>query len=272
MAKAVTIDQPRTELVNWEDELAKEARAAAGLESGSAGSNFFSLRGGILSLNDIAMPDNQIVVSVLDSLHENVYYDKAFDADVLSPPKCFAFARDERDLKPDDVVFALKQEENPTCKDCPKNEWGSANIGRGKACSNRRRIAMLAIGEADRQGHLTQVYDAQHVRTSPIALMKIPVMSVKPFASFVQQVSNVYKRPPWAVIALLKVVPDAKSQFRVLVTALDPAPLELLPILKARREEAIPLLAEPYDLDREGREEKPATPRPGALKGRKARY
>jgi hypothetical protein len=255
---------PKTALVNWQSVMEKEAAIAGAMEASTTNSTFFSLRGGILSLNEAPIPDNRMAVVILDSILENVYYDKPFNPDVVTAPKCFAYGRNEMTMAPHEVITELGQEENETCTGCPQNEWGTANIGRGKACSNRRRLSVIAAGKLD--GRSFEPYDDEHFATSPMALLKLPVTSVKPYAAFVANLVNVLKRPPFGVFTLVSVVPDPKTQFKVTCEMIDKVPDRLLPILIKRRADTLTTLEQPYAMDIEE-----AAP-PPPVRTRRAKY
>jgi len=253
MARRATTKDPEpqtTALTTWDEELAREAEAAAAMEANAGGGQFFSIRGGILSLNDVPMPDNQMAVVVLDSIIENVFYEGDYDPNNVTPPTCFAFGRDEPKLAPHKAVVEKGQAQHETCRGCPMNEWGSADKGRGKACSNRRRLALLSAGELLPSGQLKGgLYDLDHFETSPPALMKLPVTSVKGYANYVKQLAGALKKPPFAVATLIRVVPDQKSQFKVTFSPLEKLPDALVQAAMTRRKEVAPLLEQPYNLD-----------------------
>jgi hypothetical protein len=240
-------EKPKTTaLVNWADVMEREAEIATAQEASTSSSSFFSLKSGVLTFNDMPLPDNQIAVIILDSILENVYYDSDYNADAISAPKCFAFGRDEAAMKPHDTVFEHGQEEHPTCTGCPRNEWGSAERGRGKACGNRRRLSLLAAG---RMNGGFYPYEANDLLTGAVGLLKLPVTSVKAFSGYIKQIGTVMKRPPFGVISLVKVVPDARTQFRVEVSMLEKTPDAMLPIVMQRREDTRAALEQPYNLD-----------------------
>jgi hypothetical protein len=261
-----------TAVVSWQDELAKEADIAAGMEAGAGGGGWFSTRGGILSLGDVAIPDNQIAVVILDSVIENIYYDQDFNPDVLTPPRCFALGRDEATLAPHENVVELGQEEHETCTGCPRNEWGSARRGKGKACANRRRLSLLAAG--DLAGKVFEPYEMDHYETSPVALLKLPVTSVKLFANYVKQISAVYRRPPFGVFSLVRLVPDPKTMFRVDISMIDKVPDALLPVIMRRRRETQAMLEQPQVLEYEEPAPPPARVARGGAKvaAKRAKY
>lgn len=242
-------DQTQTTAVaNWDEELANMAKLAAGMEANTGGGQFFSLRGGILSFNDQAMPNNEMAVVILDSIMENTFYEGKFDPNEMTPPTCFAFGRDDATMAPHETVKALGQDQHEQCQGCPMNAFGTAETGKGKACSNKRRLAMIPAGEFNRSGDFTAFEDVDQFSKSPIAMMKLPTMSVRGYAAYVKALAGTLNRPPFAVFTKVKVVPDAKSQFRVIFEALEPAPNTLLPTLFKRNKEAVASIESPYDL------------------------
>lgn len=226
-----------TELANWDLELARQAAAAADMEASTAGGTFFSLRGGQLTFNDAPLPNNQMAVVVLDGILENVLYEGKFDPDEISGPVCFAFGRDEKTMAPHKDVL---KPQATTCAVCPHNEWGTADTGRGKACRNTRRLALIPAGSfAQGTGKFEPITEVEHYDTAQIAYLKLPVTSVKAYAAVVKQIASALKRPPHGIFMKFKVVPDAKTQFRVLVEPLCPVPNNLLPSIMKRHEEAV---------------------------------
>jgi hypothetical protein len=87
-------------------------------------------------------------------------------------------------------------------------QWGSdPNGGRGKACKQTVRLALLPVGNAK---------DAEAIAASELATLKVSVTNVKQWGNYVQRLAAMSGRPPWAVVTNIKVVPDAKSQFKIL--------------------------------------------------------
>lgn len=253
-----------TALANWDEELAKHAVIVAEMEQSSAGGQFFSFRGGQLKFNDAPIPNNTMAVIILDHIFENVMYEGKFDPENQAGPICFAFGRDEKTLTPHkDAVN--KQAEN--CGVCPNNAWGSAAEGRGKACGNRRRLAMIPAGHIE-SGQF-EVYDDEFFNIAPIAFMKLPVTSIKGFASFVQQVALQAKRPPFGIFTKVQVVPDDRTQFRVTFEQIGPVPNALATAIMKRREEASGTIDFPYKAEENVAEKsKPRGKKSGKRQGR----
>lgn len=188
----------RNDLVAWEKEMAAEAEAAAHSEQTSGG-QFISTRGGRLTWDGAAVPGNAMRVVVLDYCRENTFYAGKFDPDSPQSPACYAFAREEGDLAPHEQAA---EPQNDTCHGCPQNEWGSADTGRGKACKNTRRLALVAEASAG---------DPE----APVFFLKVPVTSVKAWAGYVQAVADSKRRPPHGVVTEIRLTPDAKTQFQM---------------------------------------------------------
>lgn len=251
-AKATTAPAPESasrEIVNWDEQLARDAEIAAGIEKNVGGGQFFSTQAGILSIGGVAMPDNQMPVIISDHILENVFYADAYDSTSPAAPVCFAFGRDENEMRPHETVFAHKQEQSPQCPGCPMNAWGTAEKGKGKACRNIRRLALIPAGEMDREGRFQPFTDPEDFASSSLAFLKVPVMSVKGYAGFVKSLAASMKRPPHGVFTLIKVVPDARSQFRVTFTPLGPVPNDVMSAVMARHKEAASAIEFPYNLD-----------------------
>lgn len=234
------------EIAKWDEELAKYADSAASMEANVGGGQFFSLRGGTLSWQDSPLPDNQMAVIILDSILENVFYDGVYDPNIPQSPSCFAFGREEKELAPHSIVIEAGANQCDNCGDCPMNEWGTAAVGRGKACRNTRRLAMIPAGTFNQNGKLEMFDDEDHFASTAIGFMKLPVTSVKGYASFVKQVAGALRRPPFGIITKVKVVDDDKSQFKVVFEPLTTVPDELMATIMQRYEEAKSTIDFPY--------------------------
>jgi len=237
--------------------MARQADVAAGMEASTGGGQFFSTRGGILSFNDMPIPGNRMAVVIADAALENVFYEGKFDAATPKPPTCFAFGRDEAAMAPHETVVAAGQAQAATCGECPLNEWASAETGRGKACRNTRRLALVSAGELDDRGAFTP-YEDRHFETSPLAFLKLPVTSVRGYSTYVKQIAGALRRPAYGVFTEVKVVQDAKTQFRILFSPLGSVPASLMSAVSARHSEAEKSIEFPYKLDFE----EPAAPPP----------
>lgn len=190
-----------TALAKWDERLAQLAGIAAKTEeSVGGGGQFISTKSGQLSFDGAEIPGNKMRVVVIDHILENAAFEGRFDPDAPQSPVCFAFGRDADEMVPHDNSVDKK---NDTCSGCPLNEWGSADQGRGKACKNIRRLALIT------EDQLEDIASAQPV------FIKVPVTSGKAWAGYVKQLNSTLGRPPLAVVTEISLVPDPKTQFKM---------------------------------------------------------
>lgn len=164
------------------------------------------------------------------------YYKNRFDPENPENPDCFAMGMtaegaqiELEDLGPPED---LKTKESSKCKDCWANAFETATEGKGKACSQRIRLALLSTANG----------------TDPAKLMAdgarllIPVTSIGGRVPDEQAgwlnwnryvgLLNDLERPTWSVITRFQVIPDPKVQVKVLFQPAepinDPAALDVL--------------------------------------------
>lgn len=197
-----------TAMVLWEKEMAEEAKRAAAVVAGIGGGvQTFSIRGARLKLGDVEIPGNKVLVRVLDQVLVNTFYEGKFDPDNKSSPTCYAFSRGE-ELVP---FAAVEHKQAEKCAACPKNAFGSADNGKGKACQNRMRLYVLKAGEGK------EIYDAEQLKTAEVAVFNIPPTSLNAWSKYVKQIVGLGLTPYMAVTELA-VLPDDKVQVRVVPT------------------------------------------------------
>lgn len=254
------------QVVKWDEELAREAQIAADMEANTGGGQFFSIKAGVLSWQDAPLPGNQMAVIILDSIFETVYYEGEYDPDVPQSPVAFALGRDEKTMRWHET--SREDFAGQLCSESDVCQWGSADRGKGKAARETRRLAMIPAGTYDKHDNLTLFEDEDHFAKTTIGFMKLPVTSVKGYASFVKQVAGTLSRPPFGIITHVSVVPDAKTQFRVLFEPIEKVSDELMGTIIARTKEAKSTIDFPYQIG----EDAPANDRgkKAATKGRGA--
>ena len=237
-------------LTQYDERFAAKGEEYAGGER--VGGDFLSTQGGVLTFDGEALPGNQMIVVILDVVKERTFYAEKYDpsAEHSKPPVCYAFSRltePEDEMAPHPSMQAdltYFQPQNDICLTCPNNEWGSSDTGKGKACSERRRMALLPAGFYAKKPGTKGEYEAsimdeiEHYETADIAYLKIPVMSVKDYARYVIQLNSTHRRPPFGAITRVYIEPDPKSSFRVKFEVLELLPEELFDVIFARHEEA----------------------------------
>ena len=210
----------KTEIVTYESELAKLAEISVKAEKNSAGISFITTSGGTMKYRDNPISGNSLEVVVLASPVERLYYTSRFDPTNSAPPVCFALGSTLTGLKPSHLSETVQAE---LCESCPKNQWGSAtNGGKGKACSEKRRLFLMTSDS---------ISTVDSVGVSEVAALRIPVTSVKGFATYVQTVAATVKRPLAGVVTKVSLVADPKTQFKIQFTFVKA--IEDIEIIKA---------------------------------------
>ena len=214
------------------DELAKYAKDMIGNDQSSV--LRVSIRGGKLKVGDTEMKDNRMSVVILDAAYENAYYGGAYDPDHIAPPKCYALGRDWNSLRPAETA---DEPQHDDCAGCKWNAFGSADKGKGKACKNQRRLAVISADGLSTQTALV----------APVATFKLPPTSTKNFKSYGEAVWNLFKRPLFGVVTEVVVEKDKTDTYAVVkFDTGDPVDPALFAALKQRRDMLGDALLAPY--------------------------
>lgn len=239
-AKTAT-KKPGTAIVPWEAEMAARAQKAAKQEKPVGSYKNISIRGGFLKVDDELVEDNELDIVVIAALHENQFYTEKFNPDNPTVPVCYAYSDPEAE-DPEDGMKPHEEAEEPqhdNCHECPNNQFGSADTGRGKACKNVRRL-MVVTADA--------IEDAETLGEAEMRRLNVPVMSGKNWGKFVRAVADDVGRDYAGVVCKLRVKPDPKSQFVLLFDFVEKIDFdsELWAALEKKREEAFTALQQPY--------------------------
>lgn len=236
--RTAVVRAPRTDVGaagDWRSELSKYAAKTIKMEESTQSSNRISTKGGRLTYHDTPLRDNKMTVIILSALVENVYYDQPFDQDNPRSPVCFAFSDDGDNMAPHEKA---KEPQNETCDGCPRNEWGSADRGRGKACKNVRRLALLSCEDATPKA----------IEDGEIATLEVSVTSVKGYSGYVKQLA-LSGMPSWAwqtVVGLERDDGDTYSHLTFMAADRKPMSEKLYPLILKRVKEAEKMIDAPY--------------------------
>ena len=225
--------EPTKAVASYSDRLAALAKKAVATEAAVGSTSAINLKGGILSVGGIPVPDNKMNVIVVDHVGENAFYgDEPYDPSNPQSPVCFSFWTGETDQAPHE------KSEEPQCESClgcPQNQFGSARQGRGKACKNIRRLGLITED------------GMEYISSATIYTLKVPVMSVKNWAAYTKKLDSTLGLPPLGVITEIHVVPDPVSQFRIEFRLVEKIEDEgVLEALLDRQEQVASDLAMPY--------------------------
>jgi hypothetical protein len=218
----------------WQQKLLALAKQTS--ESERAPGQYFGTKACVLTFNKMQIPNNEMDVVVTAALFENAYYPDAYSPDVIVPPTCYAFSTNGVAMVPHDGA-TVKQ--SAACDTCPQAKFGTANggAGKGKACRNLRRLAVLPANTTA---------SAEGVKGGAVGFVKLAVYSGLGWADYVRKLA-LDGRSPYSVITKMKLVPDQKAQFKFTYTWVaditDPAVLEAI---MTRHDFDLQDLQEPY--------------------------
>ena len=204
-----------TAVVPWDEEVAKLAEQMGDARKSGGGGSFIGISASGFSVGgeDIG-PEMNVVI--LDYVNENQYYDTEFDRENPQPPVCFAFARNEADLKPRP---ASTDPQHETCAGCPQNAYGTDKRGKGKACKNVMRLAIITEG------------DLEDIEKAEVHLVKISVTNVKHFTAYMDKIRNpnlkLGKKPmPFQVVTTMTAKPHKENQIILGFEMVEEVPAE----------------------------------------------
>lgn len=258
-----------TALVNIDQKLAEAAGQTA--TEKPAGGNKISTKGGKLTYNGAQFPNNEADVIVLEFAAKNTYYAGAYDPDNVNPPDCFAMelavGKDFEDkLAPHANV---SEPVHDKCFGCPMNEFKSGDNGKGKACKNRRDLAVIPASVLDEADVAKAILDAE------IATFSVSPSNLKVWRGYVAGVSRT-GLPLWGVTTRIG-LPSVFEQSFMPVEGGDLKPKLTQAVwdaIQTKCAEAREILMVPYEPLTEEQKEAAKAPkgRGAAPSGRSARF
>lgn len=215
MAKGTEVAARKNTLpANWEAQMKLDAEKGRKQVAAIGVSRRLKTRGGVLQYMDQQVPGNKMPVVVLYAGKENAFYEGEFDADNPTSPVCFSFASqddDEKDMVPH-PESQKKQHDN--CHKCPKNQWNSAEKGRGKACKNTFQLSVIHA-DALKSKKAGVIADAEVVTAS------VPPTSLGAYAGHVKQIEKLSGKPVYGFVTELGLTGNPKGGFNMTFTTLD---------------------------------------------------
>jgi hypothetical protein len=169
--------------------------------------------------NDITVAGNSvgktIEVIIMGSTPHNKWFKTGFDKDNKQPPDCYAFAPLDSEhpgltlLGTDPNMAphaAVKDKQSDKCCDCEKNVFGTATVGKGKACANTLRLGLVVAKD---------IKDGDSARSAEIATAGVSPTNLKHYKKYVDMLESDKRRPPWAVITEITSHDDKATQIRL---------------------------------------------------------
>jgi hypothetical protein len=142
-AKPKTKSKSKEVALPWKNQLAKYAEQGKAPKEKQATGDVISIKGGKFSIAGKVIGQEMDCI-ILGYSFQNTWYDKPYSEGEVNVPACFAIGYDEDTLEPH-ATSPIKQHDQ--CDGCDLNEYGSGT-GNGKACTNRRCIALVHESQA----------------------------------------------------------------------------------------------------------------------------
>jgi hypothetical protein len=216
-------------VTGWADRVKQAAsKQSKSAEFMGGGSNWISFKGGLIQVNGGTSPDGRLNCVVLGYMQERAWYEQEYDGANPQAPNCYAYGDDEG-REPVEPHEKSRDTQHDTCRGCPHDEWGSANKGRGKAC---RQSVRLALVPATPEGVEGAVYFA-----------KIPPTSIKNVRGWLQALGDT---PCFAVVTEIQVRPSADNMFDVLLAPKAEVPMAFQSAILGQLDKAEADIRQPY--------------------------
>lgn len=239
-----------TALVNYDEILAKRAAELSKKIAPPSGDKIRVTQGKKFVFPDGTEGPGPFRAIILDFVSANEYYANPYVRGEVVPPDCFAIHEEPAMLAPSKNA-PKPQSEN--CSACHWNQFGTARVGKGKACKNTRLLAVLPPD-----------FDA----TTPVWLLSVSPTGIQAWDRYAATIYGQFNSTPARVITTIAF--DPKVDFPSLRFG-NPEPLEeeLLGSVVGRLEEARKrLLTEPdYSSLIAQKEAQPQAPNRSALSG-----
>ena len=163
------------------------------------------LKDGILRYGRIEVPNNKIELVILTSVYRNVFYSKGYTTENFVGPDCFSYSEADEGMVPHKSILEPQSE---TCGNCPNNLWGSNPYGEhGKACKQARRLVVIPASVLET--------GAGAVSAANLAIIDLPVTSVKYYSQYVRDLAESSDAKPHLVVTEALYSKDEKTHFKV---------------------------------------------------------
>lgn len=206
--KAASTKKPSTSkaLVPWTEKFAAYAKKSSEqIKAIGAGGVGISFGHGSISVGGAEIRGGKLETIILGYCAHNRWFKSKYSKDDKQPPDCYAYAEafDDPGMAP---FAAVKDKQSPTCGACPKNVFGTADTGRGKACGNTIRLGCLVAKDVE---------DGDSAKAAEMATGGVSPTNLKRFKTYVKMLEEEHGRPPWAVVTEISSYDDKDTQIRV---------------------------------------------------------
>lgn len=230
---------PREE-EDWEKKLREKAKAARAAET--LGVPRISHDSGVLMIDGKRLEGNRVSVVPLGIVYAKQWFENDYVKGVAATPGCYAFGRDgDKGLIPHQQV---PKKQADACDGCEHNKFNTAKVGRGKRCSDVRRILVLLAADLQKDGDEEvnkAIAKAQHYQIT------IPSGSLKPFGEYLAGLRGLTPHDAMEeTITEITTEANPGRAYTVNLTYRDTVPRQAMPALVKRGEAVWDLLTQPF--------------------------
>lgn len=122
---------------------------------------------------------NEIQVAIVDFTNRNFFYSAPYTPNQVVPPDCYAMGKEISGMTPEKDSPAIQSD---ACSTCELNRFGSGNNGKGKACQNRKYVAVLLV-DPDNP-------DAHNDPSAPIYLLDLSPSNLRSFDAVIRHTTS----------------------------------------------------------------------------------
>jgi hypothetical protein len=171
-----------------------------------------SLASGIMSIDDMAVPNNNLDVIIVAVGTERTFYNRPYDADDRSPPECYAqkVGNDDTFNPTMEPASNVPEPVSDSCATCPMAKLGSADTGRGPACKTRRKLICAPASVTQNPESLGK----------SLVMINVPPTSGKAFSQHLIKLAAAGVPPEFAVTNI-SYGPDKKTMFAMKFDAVE---------------------------------------------------
>lgn len=206
---------------------------------------------------------------IVDDAFVNSYYEGGYDPDNRQPPSCFGIAKVNDEMVPHETV---EEPFHENCANCPNNAFGSAENGKGKACKNNRRIAVVAVNDYFEDhssseikallesGDIVRLKNGEHTEVlkdpdEEVYLINISTTSLKNYRKYKQKLKSKIGFPIQNVVTKISLVENDKDWYEYNFEPVRVCVLQEEPIIDSLTDKARAGVMRPFNLSKEEVEE-----------------
>lgn len=171
--------------VDYEALLAEQAKMLADKINKPSGDRIQVTQNKQFKFPDGTQSDKPFEAIIVNFVSMNSYYSKPYARNEIVPPDCFALGDKPAELVPHPKA---PHKQATSCAVCPHNQFNSAANGRGKACNNTRRLALLP---------------SDFTADTPLRLLNVSPTALKAFDTYVSAIAANFNAPPVKVVTTI---------------------------------------------------------------------